>query len=118
MLEVLRKETRPRQARHTKPTTIRDRQLSLPRANRAVGRATLLDKEADDDAFLRVVEGTRTRVSVRLSPFCLMPNHRHLILWPKEDGDLPEYTRLLTVTHTARWHKSRGTAGTGAIYQG
>ena len=86
--------------------------------NRAVGRATIFEKESDYAAFLRVVEDTREQVPVRLLSFCLMPNHWHLILWPKENGDLSEYMRLLTVTHTARWHKSRGTAGTGAIYQG
>ncbi|MCA9145547.1 MAG: transposase [Planctomycetaceae bacterium] len=86
--------------------------------NRAVGRATIFEKESDYAAFLRVVEDTREQVPVRLLSFCLMPNHWHLILWPKENGDLSEYMRLLTVTHTARWHKAHGTAGTGPIYQG
>src|SRR6202040_691579 len=39
-------------------------------------------------------------------------------LWPKEDGELSEFMRLLTVTHTQRWHAHRHTAGTGPLYQG
>ena len=47
-----------------------------------------------------------------------MPNHWHLILWPKGDHDLSEYMRWLTVTHTQRWHSFHGTSGSGPIYQG
>ena len=31
----------------------------------------------------------------------LMPNHWHLLLWPRRDGDLSQYMRLVTLTHTA-----------------
>jgi len=47
-----------------------------------------------------------------------MPNHWHLVLWPREDGELSEFLRWLTVTHTQRWHAHRHTAGTGPLYQG
>jgi putative transposase len=47
-----------------------------------------------------------------------MPNHWHLLLWPRRDGELSEFMRLLTVTHTQRWHAHRQTAGTGPVYQG
>ncbi len=60
------------------------------------------------------------RVPVRLLSFCLMPNHWHLVLWPKRghDEDLSEFMRWLTVTHTQRWHAAHGTSGSGALYQG
>ena len=41
-----------------------------------------------------------------------------LVLWPRGDGDLSEFMRWLTVTHTQRWHAAHGTAGTGPLYQG
>ena len=42
----------------------------------------------------------------------------HVVLWPRGDGDLSEFMRWLTVTHTQRWHARHGTAGTGHLYQG
>jgi len=50
--------------------------------------------------------------------YCLMPNHWHLVLWPRQDGDLSEFMRWVTVTHTQRRHASARTAGRGHIYQG
>jgi hypothetical protein len=39
-------------------------------------------------------------------------NHWHLVLWPRADGDLPEFMRWLTVAHTQRWHAAHASAGT------
>jgi putative transposase len=86
--------------------------------NRAVGQARLFDKSGDYIAFERVLGEAQGWQSMRLLAYCVMPNHWHLVLWPERDGDLSEYLRWLTVTHTQRWHAHRGTAGTGPIYQG
>ena len=40
------------------------------------------------------------------------------VLWPRDDDDLSEYLRWLSVTHTQRWHAVHGTSGTGPLYQG
>ncbi len=55
---------------------------------------------------------------MRILAWCLMPNHWHLLLWPQGDGDLSSYMRLVTLTHSQRWHAYRGSAGTGHLYQG
>ena len=55
---------------------------------------------------------------MRLLAWCVMPNHWHLVLWPRRDGDLSEFMRWLTVTHTQRWHAAHRTSGTGPLYQG
>ena len=47
-----------------------------------------------------------------------MPNHWHLVLWPRADGELTAFCRRLAHTHTQRWHAHHGTAGTGHLYQG
>jgi putative transposase len=86
--------------------------------NRAVGRATLFDKSADYAAFEKVLRQAKQWRPVRLLAYCAMPNHWHLLLWPELDGDLSEFLRWLTVTHTQRWHAHRHTAGTGPLYQG
>ena len=85
--------------------------------NRAVGRATIFETEEDYIAFLNVLQQARNNAECRLLAFCVMPNHWHLVLWPKGDDDLSEYMRWLTVTHTQRWHSFHGTSGTGPIYQ-
>ena len=86
--------------------------------NRAVGRGRLFRTDADYAAFERVLERVHARRPTRLLAYCLMPNHWHLVLWPRADGELSEFMRLLTVTHTQRWHAHHHTAGTGPLYQG
>jgi len=58
------------------------------------------------------------RTRLRIVAYCLMPNHWHLLLWPRCDGELSEVLRWITVTHTQRWHAHCHTAGTGPVYQG
>jgi putative transposase len=55
---------------------------------------------------------------MRILGYCLMPNHWHLVLWPSGDGELSTFMRLLTLTHTQRWHAHHHSAGTGHLYQG
>ena len=86
--------------------------------NRATARSQIFSSEQDYVAFERVLQVAGQRVPVRLLAYCVMPNHWHLLVWPQNDGDLSEYMRWLTVTHTQRWHLAHGTAGTGPLYQG
>jgi hypothetical protein len=60
----------------------------------------------------------RTGCRCGSSPWCVMPSHWHLVLWPRGDGDLSEFIRWLTVTHTQRWHAAHQTADAGPLYQG
>jgi putative transposase len=86
--------------------------------NRAVRRARLFRDESDYLAMEKVIQRTHALLPIRIVSYCLMPNHWHLVLWPREDGQLSEFMRLLTVTHTQRWHAYHHTAGTGPLYQG
>jgi putative transposase len=86
--------------------------------NRGVGRMTLFDKPADYEALEKVIDQTQERAGTRFLAYCLMPNHWHLLVWPRADGELSETMRWLMVTHTQRWHAHRHTAGTGPVYQG
>ena len=47
-----------------------------------------------------------------------MPNHWHLILSPRNDGDLGIFMHHLTNKHTRQVHVSTGTIGNGHLYQG
>jgi len=86
--------------------------------NRRVGRLQLFEKPGDYAAFEQILQDAYDRTRIRILAYCLMPNHWHLLLWPRQDGELSEVLRWLTVTHTQRWHAHRQTAGTGPVYQG
>jgi putative transposase len=86
--------------------------------NRANARLTIFETDDDYAAFERVLAEAVARIDPRLLAYCLMPNHFHLLLWPRRDGDLSQFMRWLTLTHTQRWHANHGTAGTGHLYQG
>ena len=46
-----------------------------------------------------------------------MPNHFHLVVWPKSEGQLSRFMQWLSVTHAARWHAHRHSGGRGHLYQ-
>jgi putative transposase len=86
--------------------------------NRRVGRLALFDKPADYLAFEKILNEAHERTGTRIAAYCLMPNHWHLVLWPRDDGELSEVMRWITVTHTQRWHAHRQSFGSGPVYQG
>ena len=86
--------------------------------NRASGKLELFEDDGDYAAFERVLaEAVEREPSARLCAYCLMPNHFHLVLWPKSDGTLSGFMQWLTMTHAARWHAHRRTGGRGHLYQ-
>ena len=86
--------------------------------NRANARLTIFADDGDFDAFVRVLTQAVIRDDMRLLAYCVMPNHFHLLLWPRKDGDLSDFMAWLTLTHTQRWHAHHHTTGSGHLYQG
>lgn len=86
--------------------------------NRAVARLPLFQKDGDYEAFERVLALALAEHPTRLLAYCLMPNHWHLVVWPRRDGELTAFVRWLTHTHAMRWHAHYQTGGTGHLYQG
>jgi len=86
--------------------------------NRGVGRMRLFGQDGDYEAFERVLEETLVLRPMRLCAYCVMPNHWHMVLWPRDDGDLGAFMQRLSITHVRRWQEYRDVAGTGHIYQG
>jgi putative transposase len=86
--------------------------------NRAVARLALFEKDADYEAFERVIAEALEKHPTRLLGYVVMPNHWHFVVWPRADGELTDFVRWLTHTHVMRWHTHFGTRGTGHLYQG
>jgi putative transposase len=85
--------------------------------NRATVGFRLFEADGDYLAFEKCLAEARARFSMRIGPYCLMPNHFHLCLWPRADGDLSRFMQWLTMTHTQRWHANHRTVGRGHLYQ-
>jgi putative transposase len=86
--------------------------------SRANARMTISHKPKDYEAFERILADAVRRVKMRLLACCVMPNHWHLVVWPREDGDLSTFVGWLTLTHTQCWHADRHSVGSGRVYQG
>lgn len=85
--------------------------------NRVAGKQDLFEDAGDYEAFERVLAEAREREKMRVCAYTLMPNHFHMVLWPRGDGDLSRFMQWLTMTHTQRWHAHRHSAGHGHLYQ-
>ena len=86
--------------------------------NRANARVQIFDNKKDYQQFEQILEEAVARYDMRLLAYCIMPNHWHLVLYPKNDGDLSRFMGWLANTHTRRWHTAKKTIGEGHLYQG
>ena len=102
----------PRSARYAPPG------LVYHALNRAVARLPLFDKEADYEAFERVMEECTEKFPLDIFAYCVMPNHWHFVVRPTKQGQLTAFLRWVAHTHTMRWHAHHKTSGTGHLYQG
>ena len=84
--------------------------------NRGNGRNTVFHKDGDYGAFLKLLNEANDRHSMRLLSFCLMPNHFHMVAWPREDGDLSRWMQCLMTSHVRRHHLHYKTSG--HVWQG
>jgi len=86
--------------------------------NRANFRSQLFSKDKHYQQFLDILKEALEFVPMRILSYCLMPNHWHLVLYPKTEGDLSKFMHRVTLTHAQRYHAKTKTTGYGHIYQG
>ncbi len=84
--------------------------------NRGNGRRTVFHKDGDYAAFVKLLRQAGERIPMRLLAYCLMPNHFHLVLWPRHDGALSDYMMWLLTAHVRRYHQHYHSSG--HVYQG
>jgi putative transposase len=86
--------------------------------NRANGRLRLMKTEKDFAAFEQAMVEAHQRHPLPLLGWCLMGNHWHFVVHPKEEGDLARFFGYLTLIHATRWQVAHKAIGIGHIYQG
>lgn len=86
--------------------------------NRAVGRLRIFTSTDDYRDFLAILEDAREKTDMRILAFVVMPNHWHLVVYPRNNKDMGLFMHQLTNAHTRRVHAKTETTGTGPLYQG
>lgn len=86
--------------------------------NRANARLPIFFKKEDYVLFETLLKEAKEKFDMRILAYCLMPNHFHLVLHSKKDGDIQKFMQWITLTHTQRWHIKNRTVGSGHLYQG
>ena len=84
--------------------------------NRGNARAQVFHDATDFDGFENLIAKATDRTAMRVLAHCLMPNHFHMVLWPRESGDLSRFMQWLLTSHVRRYHKKFGTSG--HVWQG
>ncbi len=79
--------------------------------NRGNGRAPVFFGAPDYQEFLKLMAAAGERVPLRLLAYCLMPNHIHLVLWPRKDGEVSRWMQWLMTTQVRRHHRRHGSDG-------
>lgn len=86
--------------------------------NRGNSRHTIFATEKDYEHFETLLEEAKELLDMRILAYCLMPNHWHLVLYPRKDKDLSEFMRWLTTTHARQYRVKTKSIGHGHLYQG
>ncbi len=86
--------------------------------NRAIGKLSIFNSFDDFNLFISCVKEAQLKLDMRILAYCIMPNHWHLLLYPKNDSDISLFMHQLTNAHTRKFHLKTQTVGTGPLYQG
>jgi putative transposase len=84
--------------------------------NRGNNRSRIFHETADYAAFIALMREASERIDLPILATCLMPNHLHLVVQPRSDGDLARWTHWLFTTHVSRYHRKHQSSG--RVWQG
>src|SRR5580698_271852 len=83
--------------------------------NRGNNRQPVFLKKGDFEAFLNALAELKDRKPFELYGYCLLNNHFHLLIRPKESS-ISRIMQSLLVSHTQRYHKHHRSGG--HVWQG
>jgi len=84
--------------------------------NRGNSRSRVFHEQADYAHFVALMREASDRVPLPVMAVCLMPNHLHLVVRPRESDDIARWTHWLFTTHVRRYHAKY--KSNGRIWQG
>ena len=74
--------------------------------------------EQDFAAFERILIEARQREPLPILSYCVMGNHWHFVVRPRQEGQMSRFFRWLTLTHAVRWRVAHHSVGYGHLYRG
>lgn len=86
--------------------------------NRSNGRVCIFENDNQYKHFESLLLESKELTNMRILAYCIMPNHFHLVLYPRKDNDMGEFMRWLTTTHVRQRRVETGSVGSGHLYQG
>jgi putative transposase len=86
--------------------------------NRSSGGFSMFKKDADYIFFESLLEEGKELIDMRILAYCIMPNHWHLLLYPKNDGDMSDFMHWITTSHVRNYRSATDSVGYGHLYQG
>ncbi|MDQ3069578.1 MAG: transposase [Acidobacteriota bacterium] len=86
--------------------------------NRGSVRARIFHTDDDYQIFVQLLAAAVDRFELALLSYCVMPNHWHLIVKPRDQVHLSKSLHWLTVTHAVGWCRTHKRSGPGPVYQG
>ncbi len=85
--------------------------------NRGNDRRRLFHSDRDYATFLGLMAWAQARAALRVLAYALMPNHWHLVVWPRSAAELSRFMHDITGAHAAIFRTESGTKGAGHVYQ-
>jgi putative transposase len=79
--------------------------------NRGNAGTKVFRSPSDYADFVEILGRATDRHKVRLLAYCLLPDHFHLVLWPRKAGDLSRWMQWLLTSHVRRYHQRNQTSG-------
>ncbi len=86
--------------------------------NRSSGGFKIFKKNGDYAFFESLLEEGKELIGMRILAYCIMPNHWHLLLYPKRDEDLSSFMHWITTSHVRNYREITNSVGRGHLYQG
>jgi putative transposase len=86
--------------------------------NRGNRRQTIFSQHTDYEMFLNTLADALERVTLTIIAYALMPNHFHLVVWPRQGDEISAFMRWLMNAHIRRYYRFGELWGTGHLYQG
>jgi putative transposase len=74
------------------------------------GVQVFLDDD-DYESFVVALRNACDRMPMRVLAYCVLPDHFHLAVWPRGDGDLGRWMHWLLNAQVRRYHQQHHTSG-------